>query len=133
VPTRPTYTLDAPAFRFRALAALAGRAPLGGQREVALACFMAARLAAASAGAHALPQPVRQSRATGARAWFASIALPANTRIPLTRLADATASGSPSTIAEALTHVIAVTAHHLDAAAHSEIERLIAELRGTGK
>ena len=129
MPTRPTYTLDAPAFRFRSLAALAGRAPMGGPREVALACFMAARLAAGAAGANPLPQPVRQGRATGARAWFASIALPANTRVPFTRLAEATANAAPPAIADALAHVIAVTAQHLDAAAHSEIERLIAELR----
>ena len=129
MPHRPTYTLDAPAFRFRALAALAGRAPLGGPREVALACFMAARLAAGAAGSSPLPQPIRQSRATGARSWFASIALPANTRVPLTRLADATANAGRAAIADALAHVIAVTAQHLDSAAHSELERLIAELK----
>src|SRR5690349_12491010 len=44
-PTAPPYALSSPAFRFRALAVLAGRAPLGGQREVALATYLAARLA----------------------------------------------------------------------------------------
>ena len=42
--TLPPYALTAPVFRFRHLAALAGRAPIGGAREVALACFVAARL-----------------------------------------------------------------------------------------
>src|SRR5215216_5312955 len=43
--TLPPYALPAPVFRFRNLATLAGRAPIGGAREVALACFVAARLA----------------------------------------------------------------------------------------
>ena len=42
--TLPPYALPAPVFRFRNLATLAGRAPIGGAREVALACFVAARL-----------------------------------------------------------------------------------------
>src|SRR5204863_7354540 len=41
----PPYALSAPVFKFRHLATLAGRAPIGGAREVALACFVAARLA----------------------------------------------------------------------------------------
>src|SRR3954453_19876564 len=42
--TLPPYALPTPVFRFRHLASLAGRAPIGGAREVALACFVAARL-----------------------------------------------------------------------------------------
>jgi len=41
----PPYALAPTSFRFPALAALAGRAPLGGQREVVLAAYVVARLA----------------------------------------------------------------------------------------
>jgi hypothetical protein len=41
----PPYALEPLSFRFAALAALAGRAPIGGQREVALATYVVARLA----------------------------------------------------------------------------------------
>ena len=45
MPSRPCPTRSPRrVFRFRHLAALAGRAPIGGAREVALACFVAARL-----------------------------------------------------------------------------------------
>jgi hypothetical protein len=88
----PPYAIAAPAFRFRALAALCGRAPLGGPREVALACMIGARLA------HVLVQEVprigdeaRAVRATAARAWLASAALPAGARAPMARLYDSTA------------------------------------------
>ena len=40
----PPYALTPTTFRFRALAALAGRAPLGGGRETALASYVVARL-----------------------------------------------------------------------------------------
>ena len=129
MPSSSPFILDVPSFRFRALAALAGRAPLGGAREVALACFMAARLAAATGGRQALPPAARQARAAGARTWFASLALPAPSRIPLARLADATIEGSPRAVADALATVTAVTATWLDEPAQFEMERVIAELR----
>ena len=56
---QPPYALDAPAFPFPALAALAGRAPLGGQRETVLACFVAARLVRDSVGPEAIPPSLR--------------------------------------------------------------------------
>ena len=96
-PALPPYALAVPSFRFRALAALAGRAVLGGPREVVLACFVGARLAAALVrGAEpALTDEVRAARASGARTWLGAIALPASTRVPLARLIDAT--GRPAT------------------------------------
>lgn len=96
-PALPPYALAVPSFRFRALAALAGRAVLGGPREVVLACFVGARLATALVrGAEpALSDEVRAARASGARTWLGAIALPASTRVPLARLIDAT--GRPAT------------------------------------
>src|SRR5688500_148699 len=63
----PPYALTTPSFEFPALASLAGRAPMGGEREVALACLVVARLAA---GASALTSEVRGARAAAAKVWL---------------------------------------------------------------
>ena len=92
VPLLPPYALATPRFRFRALAALVGRSALGGDREVALATLLAARLVVGALPPQPLPQGVRITRANGARAWFAALALPAALRQSLARLVDATTS-----------------------------------------
>jgi hypothetical protein len=117
------YSLVPPRFRFRALAALAGRAPLGGVREVALAVYLAARLTDDARPSRALPPTTRVARATAARSWLSAMALPASTRTALARLVDATA-GEGEALAAALRNVITVTADALDAGAHSELEKL---------
>src|SRR5262252_2045280 len=92
VPLSPPYALASPRFRFRALAALVGRSPLGGEREVALATLLAGRLVVGALPPSPLPQNVRIVRANGARAWFAALAVPTSLRQSLTRLLDATTS-----------------------------------------
>src|SRR5438046_767099 len=87
----PPYALSSPAFRFRALASLAGRAPLGGQREVALATFLVARLVDDCLPESELAPAARRERSAAARGWLASVALPGPVRAPLTKLADLTA------------------------------------------
>src|SRR3954466_13058851 len=105
----PPYALSAPVFRFRHLAALAGRAPIGGAREVALACFVAARLvsdccdptldldeesrAARLVSACCDPtldldEESRAARCAGAKAWLGTIAIPSPVRTPVAKLAD---------------------------------------------
>ena len=122
--TSPPYGLATPRFAFPALAALAGRAPLGGEREVALAAFVTARLAAACNGPSPLPLPTRVARAAAARIWLASLALPAVTRTPLTRLVDASGGDTPEGLAGALATVAAAAAPYLDAASRRELDRL---------
>ena len=68
--TNPPYALATTTFRFAALAALAGRAPLGGQREVALATYLAARLAQDVLPERGVPQTSRAERAVGAKSWL---------------------------------------------------------------
>ena len=89
-------------FRFRALAGLAGRRPLGGDREVAVAAFVAARLACRRPAPHAAPPEARTARATGARAWLAAVAVPAPARGPLARVIDAIGPRRPRRSAEPL-------------------------------
>ena len=118
------YALVAPVFPFRALAVLAGRAPLGGPREIALATLTAARLALAAAPPATLAQPMRASRVEAARLWLTSVALPSAVRGAVLKLVEATASDDPGGMAAALAKVTDVTAPHLDKAARSELERL---------
>jgi hypothetical protein len=125
VPLLPPYALDTPRFRFRALAALAGRSPLGGEREVALATLLAARLVVGALPPQLLPQGVRVTRATGARAWFAALALPPSLRQPLARLVDATTSLDRDGLEAALRAVIDAGTPQLDPPAIAELRDVV--------
>lgn len=117
----PPYALDTPRFRFPALAALAGRSPLGGEREVVLAALLGARLVLAALPPRPLPHAARAARASGARSWLASLALPVAVRTPIARLIDATVDAEPASLAEAMGGAIEVIAPHLDAHALTEL------------
>ena len=125
----PPYALAQPLFLFPALAQLAGRAPIGGAREVALAAFVAARLAAGLLPPHPLDTALRTTRATAARPWLATLTLPATLRVPFARLVDATGQADASLVVAALERVQAGVAEHLDGASRSELEQLARALR----
>ena len=102
---------------------------MGGEREVALATLLAARLVVGTLPP-ALPQSVRITRANGARAWFAALAMPVSLRLTLTRLLDATTSVDRDGLEVALRNVIDATSTALDSAAIGElreISRLLAQ------
>lgn len=124
------YALVAPAFRFKALASAAGRATLGGPRETALAVLIGARLASAVAGPGSLALDLRAGRADAARAWLGTIAVPAVTKVAVSRLIETTGRNDAAAVAAALIKVIEVTAPYLDRASRSELEQLAAALRG---
>jgi len=113
------YGLQPLAFPFPALASLAGRLPLGGGREVALASLMVARLAQAVQSATTAD---RVARASAAKIWLASLALPATTRVPLARSIEAS-TGTALQAATALRAVIAAVSSHLDGMSILELER----------
>ena len=117
------YAMSTPVFRFRALASLAGRAPLGGPREVALAVYLVARLVDDCHPSKELPAEVRAERATAARSWISNVALPAPVRGPLTRLIEVSGEAVPD-ISAALTGAISATSTYLDAPARLELDRL---------
>ncbi len=123
------YSLEPLTFPFPALAARAGRLPLGGGREVALAALMTARLAHSLVGPDAAAQPDRATRATQAKVWLASLALPPTTRVPFSRCVDAT-TGTPLQVAGALRSLVAVAGTYLDGAGVQELERLARQLAG---
>jgi hypothetical protein len=120
---RAPYSLEPATFPFPALATMAGRAPLGGPRELALACFLVARIAG---GEHSqgLGGEQRRQRAQGAKHWLSSAAISAPLRTALSRLADASAEGDRSGLGPALDSVMTVTANQLESAARLELGRL---------
>ena len=121
----PPYALSSPRFPFRALAALVGRSPLGGEREIALATLLAARLVVGTLPPNPLPQSVRITRANGARVWVAALALPAQLRQCLTRLLDATTSVDRDGLETAFHTVIEATLPHLDTLATGELRDVL--------
>lgn len=122
---RAPYALDSTEFALPALAAQAGRAPLGGPREIVLAVFLVARLAADLATHRSLlSQEQRRLRARDSTHWLGSAALPATIRAALARLAEATAEADNPRVGAALESVMAVTANHVDPAARLELARL---------
>jgi len=124
---QPPFALSSITFPFPALASLAGRLPLGGGREVALAVLTVARLGCVLLPPEALPGEERQSRAAAARVWLASLALPAPLRVPLARAIDASATG-PMPMAAALRAVSAAAGSYLDGSASLEVDRLVRRL-----
>jgi hypothetical protein len=117
-------------FPFPALAALAARAPLGGAREVVMACFVSARLVRDATGPDAIPPSLRATRASGARAWLATLAVPVAQRAPFAKLIEASATDDPAAMRAALAVVMAVTAIYIDSGARSELEHLAQALTG---
>ena len=126
----PPYALAAPSFRFRHLANLAGRAPIGGAREVALACFVAARLAADRLSNTTTETTSRAGRCAGAKAWLGTLALPAAVRTPLTRCADASVDGTRVAVGREVSALATAASSFLDAASRAELEALAGSLKG---
>ena len=122
---RAPYSLDPLAFPFPALAAMSGRAPLGGPREVALACLLVGRMVAdAFEGSASLDAEQRRARAAGARHWLGAASLPGPVRAALVRLAETTGNDQKGPIQAALDSVIAVTANQLEPSARLELTKL---------
>ena len=131
---QPPFALASTTFRFPALAALAGRSPLGGHREVAIAVYLSARLAHDMLPARGLSDDVRLERAAHARSWLSNLALPVAVRPAVLKLVDASA-GDTTTAGQAVRDVMSVTANFLDSGARLELDQLAGSLgaRGVGE
>jgi hypothetical protein len=121
----PRYSLPQQEFPFRALAGLASRAAIGATRDVALATFIAARLAAGAIGANRISVHGRETRANGARNLLLALALPASTRGTYMKLVDSTATDDIEFISTTFASVIEVADPHLDQASRLELGRLV--------
>jgi len=120
----PPYALEPLSFRFAAIATLAGRAPIGGQREVAIATYVVARLAHDAAPERSIPAPIREARATAAKNWLAAVTLPQTVRPALLKVIDRTTQDSSEATAAAVRGVITVTATFLNPSARAELTDL---------
>jgi hypothetical protein len=120
----PPYAVPAPVFRFPALAALAGRRPLGGEREVALAVFVCARLIVGMLPGSLFAPDARARRAAGARTWLAAVALPGPAKVPVGGLMDAIAQDDVDAVRAALRTLIEAIGRTLDPPSRRELERL---------
>lgn len=125
----PPFTVDPPLFPFRALAALAGRAPLGGPRESALAVLVVARLVVRALPPFPFTASVRTARSEAVRGWLTAVpGVSPTLRTALLRLAEATGVDDRNALASALGSVTDITAPLLDRAARSELDRLAQRL-----
>ena len=114
---------------------MAGRAPLGGPREIALACFLVARITGDRVGSSldgALSPDQWTARTHGVRHWLGSATIPLALRNALSRLVDGAAGDDRAAQASALDSVMAVTANQLDPAARLELGRLAQAIAGQG-
>ncbi|HEY3257321.1 MAG TPA: hypothetical protein VGJ64_00585 [Gemmatimonadaceae bacterium] len=128
---QPRFALATPHFRFRALATFAGRASLGGDREVAMACLVAGRLASGMLAPFDFPVSGAKARSAAAKQWLSALSLPPAIRTPLTQVADAAASGNPASAAAALERMLVTVSGNIDEASASELRALAAELATT--
>jgi hypothetical protein len=125
-PPRHPFALDTPAFSFTALASLAGRAPIGAARDVAILAFATARLAEELRPGGLGPEE-RQARAAATRKWMATLSLAEPARRAFQDLVAATEQDVPSTAA-ALRRVMEITGAQLDPASRAELDRLAREI-----
>ena len=128
--TLPPFALAPPVFRFKHLAALAGRAPIGGAREVALACFVAARLAGERLGGVDEDQPQRAARSVAAKAWLGTLALPQAVRGAASRCADFSIEGNRGEVCREVRGLVTAAAAYLDGQSRAELDALAVSLGG---
>jgi hypothetical protein len=129
--SQPPYALAPVVFRFRALATLAGRLPLGGERELAMALLMGARVADGCTTREALPSEQRKARGQGARHWMGTLTLSATARTAAQQVADAAGGESREGVAAALDRLIVIAGAVLDPPSRSELKQLLALLRAS--
>ena len=124
----PPFALGTPVFRFRALASHAGRASLGGDREIGLACFAVARLAAGLLPPFMLAPGDLTSRITATRQWLASLTLSNPARAAAVAVIEAVAAGNRRSVVAGLSSLIEASVRQLDQASVAELHELMGEL-----
>lgn len=115
-------------FRFRGLISLAERLPLGGEREVVLATFLAARLMWDSTGDEPLESSLRKGRAQNARTWLPTLALTQAFRPAFQALFDALGSDDRTALAVAWDRVATSVAKLLDGPARNDLRAVATRL-----
>jgi hypothetical protein len=131
VAPRAPYSLEPTAFAFPSLAAMVGRASLGGPREAAMACLLVGRVARDALSLRdLLTSEQLKNRAGTAKHWLGAAAIQPQLKAALGRILDATSSGDASTLKVALDGVMTITANQLDPGARLELGRLAQAIAG---
>lgn len=124
----PPYSLDAITFCAPALAEAVGSAQIGGDRELALASLMVARLIIAALPPDPLSPQDRTLRAELARQWLSGLTMPQPARMALLRAMDASITPGVDATA-ALRELAQMLTGHLPDAALRELVTLAERLR----
>jgi len=125
----PPYALAPAEFQFPALAALAARVPVGGEREAVLGCLTLARLGSALLPPVELSGELRRERAEGARVWLLSLPLEQTLRPLILRAINSTATATRAEVAAEIDIVRERLEGVLDTASEGELLHLTGELR----
>jgi hypothetical protein len=121
----PPFSLAPATFRFRAIASLAGNAPLGGHRESILACYVVGRLAAGLLLPYRLDTSAVRTRAGHVKSWLGSHALPPLCRTACAKIVDGVGRGDRAQIGTGLTELTQTLSPYLDTMAMAEMNGLI--------
>ncbi|MEO7218184.1 MAG: hypothetical protein ABI026_08315 [Gemmatimonadaceae bacterium] len=127
LPPAPPYALEPVIVALPAMAECAQAAPLGGDREMALATLMIARLIVAALPPVNLPETDRASRAERSRSWLSALTMPQPARMALLRTVDASVGGSLEAAA-CVRELMQVLTGHLSPAALLELGALAERL-----
>lgn len=127
----PRFALTPPVFRFRSLAALAGRASLGGDRETVIACLQLARLCAGLLPPYRLTREITLERTEHTRQWLASVAVPSGIRSTAFGIFGGLTGHDRARLALAFEDLVKAAAGQLDEASRVELNALIQELAGS--
>lgn len=123
----PPYALAQSPFRFRALVSLAERLPLGGEREVILATFLAARLVWDN-GVDGIDLSLRSARVQNARTWLQSLALTSSVKPGFLQLFEGLVADDRGAIAAAWERLNAAVGKLLDGPARNDMKAVAARL-----
>jgi hypothetical protein len=124
----PRFTLATPAFRFRALTALAGRASLGGDRETLVACVQLGRLCAGILPPYELPRDLALERTENTKQWLSSLAIPSGIRSTAFGIFGALNGFDRARCAIAFVDLVKAASGQLDETARAELNALVQEL-----
>lgn len=124
----PRYALTTPVFRFRALAALSARAPLGGDRETVLACLQLGRLCAGLMPPYNMSRELTVERIEQTKQWVSALAVPTGVRAVTFGIFGALNGFDRSRAALSLADLVKAAAGQLDEGSRAELETLRQEL-----
>jgi len=125
------YALATPAFRFRALTALSGRASLGGDRETLLACLQLARLCAGILPPYEMSRELVVERTENTKQWLSSLAVPSGIRSTAFGIFGALNGFDRARCAIAFLDLVKAASAQLDEASRAELNTLLQELSGS--